>query len=351
MSMLLRAASFLALLVGLVLGVVATDAAAAEVRVAEGDTLTALAARHGTTVQALTAANGLSDANLIRVGQSLRLPGSPTQKAAHGTASYTVRPGDTLGGIAARHGVPLAAVVAANAIADANVIVIGARLRIPGRGVAPVRPAAPAASVSRRHRVRAGESLGRIARRYGTTTAALAKANGIVNPDLIVVGQRLEVPARGAPASALPEATSTAIRTVLQAPPPAVPKSQVRRLLNRYSARHGVDAGLTRAIAWQESGFQQAVISGAGAVGVMQLMPETAQWIGRDLLGRPINPRDVNDNIEGGVVFLKWLSRRAANRKQAIAGYYQGLRSVQTRGPYEDTRRYVRSVVALTGTV
>ena len=68
------------------------------------------------------------------------------------------------------------------------------------------------------------------------------------------------------------------------------------------------------------------------AIGVMQLMPETARWIGRDLLGRSLDPRDVNDNIEGGVAFLKWLSARAKTREEAIACMLRALDELRIEG-------------------
>jgi soluble lytic murein transglycosylase-like protein len=125
----------------------------------------------------------------------------------------------------------------------------------------------------------------------------------------------------------------------------------VRRLIDLHAARHGVDPDLARAIAWQESGFQQQVVSSAGARGVMQLMPDTARWAGDDLLGRSINSRDAADNIEAGVAFLAWLHRRAGGTSRTIAAYYQGLASVRRRGLYDDTKTYVSSVLALRGRV
>ncbi|MDH3226136.1 MAG: LysM peptidoglycan-binding domain-containing protein [Thermoleophilia bacterium] len=351
--MLLRAAQVVIIAVAVVLMGFASSAVAADVRVAEGDTLSAIAARNGTSVKALAAANGLDDPDLIRVGQRLRLVGNTAAAKASrpATSRYTVTAGDTLGAIAARHGTSVAALVFANGISNPDIVVLGTTLTIPHAAAAPTMAAKPVRAATRRHRITAGENLAQIAARYGTTARALAKANGIADPNLIVTGQWLTVPGRAAGATGLPGARSTTIPVVEQAALVRVAKAEVRRLLNRHSARHGVDANLTRAIAWQESGFQQTVVSHTGAVGVMQLMPETAQWIGRDLLGRPLDPRDVDDNVEGGVAFLKWLSARATSREEAIAGYYQGLRSVRTRGPYDDTQDYVRSVLALAGTV
>jgi len=122
-------------------------------------------------------------------------------------------------------------------------------------------------------------------------------------------------------------------------------------MITAASSRHGVDPALARAVAWQESGWNQGVVSEAGAVGVMQLLPTTARWLGEDVLGRAIDPGSASDNIDGGVAFLAWLLRRTGHAPTAVAAYYQGLDSVRRRGLYDDTRDYVRNVMALRGRV
>lgn len=100
-------------------------------------------------------------------------------------STYTVRWGDTLGGVAQRLGVPLQALVAANDIADPDRIRAGQVLQVPAAAGPPAAPAV--------HRVSRGETLGAIARRYGTTVAALARANGITNPNRIRAGAVLRI--------------------------------------------------------------------------------------------------------------------------------------------------------------
>lgn len=107
-----------------------------------GDTLSAIAKRHGTTVPALCAANSIKPSTPIRVGQQLRLPsGAAGGSAPLGasvsarTASYVVKPGDTLSGIAAKHGVSTTALMRANNMTQqqANSIRAGQTLRIPAK--------------------------------------------------------------------------------------------------------------------------------------------------------------------------------------------------------------------------
>jgi murein DD-endopeptidase MepM/ murein hydrolase activator NlpD len=113
-------------------------------------------------------------------------------------ATYTLQPGDTLGGVARRHGVSVAALAQANRVADPNRVFAGQVLTIPGGGGGG-GGAAPAAA-PRAHVIASGETLGGIARRYGVSVSALASANGIANPNRIGVGQRLTVPG-GRPAA------------------------------------------------------------------------------------------------------------------------------------------------------
>ncbi len=169
-----------------------------------GDTLSSIAARHGTTVSALVAANNIANPNLIRVGQVLTIPGAATPPTPV-PATYTVRPGDTLFSIAQRFGTTVSTLAAANNIANPNLISVGQVLRIP-TGTAPAPPQPP---VGGSYTVRAGDTLSSIAARHGTTVSALAAANNIANPNLIRVGQVLVIPGATGPAQVVRNVTTT----------------------------------------------------------------------------------------------------------------------------------------------
>jgi soluble lytic murein transglycosylase-like protein len=249
-------------------------------------------------------------------------------------ATVTVAPGETLSAIAARHGTSVGALAQANGIADPDRVQAGRRLVLPGAGASSSSVAASPGGA--RHRVRAGETLGAIAARYGTSVSGLAALNGIRNPNAIVAGTSLVIPgALPAPAGAAPAAAS----------------GDVRGLLHASAARHGLDPALARAVAWQESRWNQRALSSAGAIGVMQLMPGTARWFGPAVLGRRIDPHRVEDNIDAGVAYLAWLIRQSGSTRTAVAAYYQGLSSLRQRGPYDDTRDYVASVMSFRGRV
>jgi len=109
------------------------------------------------------------------------------------------------------------------------------------------------------------------------------------------------------------------------------------------AARHRVDPSLLDAIAYQESRFRGAVVSPKGAIGIMQLMPGTAQMLG-------VNPWDVRQNIEGGTAYIRaMLDRFGGNQALALAAYNAGPEAVARHGgipPYAETQAYVRRIQA-----
>ena len=89
------------------------------------------------------------------------------------------------------------------------------------------------------------------------------------------------------------------------------------------------------------------MVSSDGAVGIMQVLPATADWVGPGLLGRRIDLRDPEDNVEAGVALLDHLYNRVGRDiRLALGAYYQGLRGVQQHGLYEETEHYVDTVLA-----
>ena len=122
-------------------------------------------------------------------------------------------------------------------------------------------------------------------------------------------------------------------------------RTEVRHLVRRMARHYGVPPKLALAVAWQESGWQQRRVSSAGALGVMQVMPDTGRWM-RWYAGRPLRLRDTHDNIRAGVLTLKVLRGWTKRDKNAVAAYYQGLGALRRHGYFEDTKRYVRAVRA-----
>ena len=125
-------------------------------------------------------------------------------------------------------------------------------------------------------------------------------------------------------------------------------RSETKALIKATARRHGVDPRLALAISMQESGWNQRQVSVANAVGIMQVIPSGGEWAS-SLIGRKLNLLDPEDNVTAGVVMLRALSRSAPSQDIAIAGYYQGLASVKSRGMYTDTKSYVANIKALRG--
>jgi soluble lytic murein transglycosylase-like protein len=125
-------------------------------------------------------------------------------------------------------------------------------------------------------------------------------------------------------------------------------RDPVRRLIVAEADRFGVPAAFALAVAWQESGWQQGVVSWAGAVGVMQLLPATGQWVGEAMLGTTVNLRDTAQNVRAGVRLLAhYLDRYDGNRDLALAAYYQGQTAADRHGVFEVSRPYIASIKAL----
>ncbi|TVS01995.1 MAG: LysM peptidoglycan-binding domain-containing protein [Cyanobium sp. PLM2.Bin73] len=178
-------------------GLLAPPVRAQVVVVREGDTLSDIAARHQVSLTRLMQANGISDPDLVVVGQRLTIPGGSARPAASGSASsgtVTVQPGDTLSDIAARHGVGVTRLMQANGISDANLVMVGQRLTIPGASGRSAAPAAPSAQPTAPYTVKSGETLSEIAARFNTSTERLIQLNRIQNPDLLTSGTRLRIP-------------------------------------------------------------------------------------------------------------------------------------------------------------
>jgi len=284
---------------------------------------------------------------------------------------HTVKRGETLSGIGQRYAVAPAAIAAANGVRNPDLIQAGRALSIPTPGAPPGAPtptrAGAPAGPAQSHRVQLGETLDVLARRYGVGVATLAAANGIANPNFVVAGTVLRIPAGKAmplPAAtravpprptgqavvAMPPATLAAARSgsrIVVPPDRAV----LRSTFLRFSRLAGVPSDLAMALAWQESGWQRNLVSSTRAVGVMQLMPDTVDFVSTQLLRTSrLNPWDPVANIRMGTRFLRYLiDANGGNVDLALASYYQGLRSVRENGPLEETRRFVANVKALRG--
>lgn len=122
-------------------------------------------------------------------------------------------------------------------------------------------------------------------------------------------------------------------------------RTQVRRLIGKHARSRNVPVTLAQAVAWQESGWRQPLVSSAGAIGVMQVLPSTGHWMSA-LAGDEIPLRNTYGNVRAGTMLLNVLLRNTRTERSAVAAYYEGLGGIQN-GWYDDTKQYVRSVMAI----
>ena len=176
-----------------------------------GDTVAAIAGRHGLSTASVLALNGLGWKSLIFPGQTLKLSAGATVAPAASTQSggrYTIASGDTVSRIAAKFGVTVDSVLSANGLSWSSIIYPGQTIAIPAAAPAPapaiqlaaaVTPApapAPAAPTSS-YTIKSGDTVSSIAARFGVTTQAVLDANGLTPSSIIYAGKTLTIPAAG----------------------------------------------------------------------------------------------------------------------------------------------------------
>lgn len=346
-------------------------------RVQPGDTLYDLAHTYDTTVTALAKHNEIT--GYLHAGAVIEVPRTAPSSSSTATgssssvpaATVTVRPGDTLSHISARHDVSVSAIIKANKLPSA-MIYPGQRLTVPGSTSASAPKAESSSSSSGSTSgatvtVRSGDTLSGIALRHDISLSALLNANPGVNARGLQVGQKVSLPAsatrtaayrdgegakEGAPNTFLHYTYSDEVagsaaanrEHLAQAPVPS--REEVSQIIRETAKRHGVAPDLMLALSYMESGWNHRAVSPANAIGAMQVIPSTGDWASA-MVGRELNLLDPHDNVTAGTVVMRALLRSADNEDQAIAGYYQGLAGVQQNGMYADTKNYVKAIQGL----
>jgi LysM repeat protein len=332
--------------------------------VGPGETLTSVAATDGMSVDQLAAANGISPDTQLIAGATLAIPPQTAPASAAvsnvapggsvasaGGGSYLVQPGDTLSAIAARAGMSVADLAALNGLDPTGYLLSGTVLKLGGGAGAPATSTS-ASATSGSYVVQPGDTLSAIAARAGMTLDGLAALNGLNPNDYLLIGTVLRLGASAPAPSAGSAATSQPVGAVAQGsavgPPYPTPERVSASEVGSIAAANGVPSSLADAIGWQESGFNNDLISSAGARGVMQILPGTWQWITSSLSPSPLSSNSAADNVRGGVLMLhSLLGATGGNQAMAAAGYYQGLPSVLRNGLYSDTQQYVNDVMSL----
>ncbi|MFF0988657.1 LysM peptidoglycan-binding domain-containing protein [Kocuria nitroreducens] len=333
-----------------------------------------------TAVAALAALGGgtvahAAPAQTAQVASAPLLVGQTTSK----TPVHTVSPGDSLWAVAQRHGVAVDELMRWNDLSGAALLMPGQKLRLFG-GAAPAaappeQTAPPAEDPPRKeHVVRPGDSLWSISQARSVSVQSLLDGNDLTVNSLLRPGQRLSVAAPApatvrtaeAPAPERAEKPASAPERAVGdtflgrtyedgvvdsanrhhdelASRPVPSREEMRRLVHDTAVQMGVDPALALAHAHQESGFDHRAVSPADAVGAMQVIPDAGDWAS-GLVGRELDLLDPQDNVTAGVAIIRQLGRAAPSTDVAIAAYYQGLHGVEKYGMYDDTKQYVKSV-------
>ncbi len=364
--------------------------------VGQGESLSSIAAQDGLSVDTLAAANGLSPDTQLLAGSTIQIPPQGTtavtpvsassttggaagdgdadsDETGAGTAvpastgtsgAYVVQPGDTLSAIAARSGVSVDSLAAANGLDPTAYLLTGTVIHLAGSSsssagtMVPVSDTTTTTSTSgasASYVVQAGDTLSAIATRSGQSVRALAADNGLDPNHPLLTGTVIRVSAGSAGSGTSADAAaSQPVGATAQGTPTDPPYPTPERVsaseVGSIASANGVPASLAAAIGWQESGFNNDLVSSADARGVMQILPGTWAWIQQSLNsgGPPLAPASAADNVRGGVLLLhSLLDATGGDQSLAAAGYYQGLPSVQQNGVYPSTQQYVNSVLAL----
>jgi soluble lytic murein transglycosylase-like protein len=265
----------------------------------------------------VAAYNGLSEDSQVVLGSTIQIPSTVEGYAALQSAGL----------------VPTDPAAAAPAAAPAE--------------AAPVEAAPAAPAVQGGYTVRAGDTLSALASQAGVSVDAMAAMNGLDPAGLLIEGTVIKLPS-GAPAPVQASEPAPAEVVVPEAAPAPTGQMVSAVDVQNVAAAHGVSPSLAAAIAYQESGFNNSMVSSANARGVMQVMPGTWDYVQQNLATRPLDPNSATDNVHAGVMYLKrLLNDSGGDENAAVAGYYQGLASVRERGLYDDTQQYLNNVQAL----
>jgi LysM repeat protein len=273
---------------------------------------------------------------------------------ASASFGHTVAAGETLSSVAAADGLSISELAAANGLSADSQLISGSTLQIPPQGASTAAVPSPtssgeaSSSATGGYVVQPGDTLSALAQRFGTSVEALAAANGLDPAGVLPAGATLSASGQSSSASA-PVFASTSSAPASSGGAQPTPETVSPAEVGSIAAVRGVSPSLAQAIADQESGFNNDEVSSTGATGVMQIEPDTWNYIGSTLAGPPpLQPASAADNVRGGVLLLRsLLSATGGDPALTAAAYFQGLGSVRSQGVLPSTQQYVQNVLAL----
>ena len=194
-------------------------------------------------------------------------------------------------------------------------------------GVGPAQAALP-------HTVVAGDTLWSIAAASNFTTRSVAAYNGLSPDAHVVIGSTVVIPSE-----------YEAARSPVTSPQPTAQRT-TPDVVRSVAASHATSPSVAAGLAWQESGFNNSMVSSAGARGVMQITPATWDFVQGNLASSPLDPSSAEGNVRAGVLYLNYLESTMGDLRTAVGAYYQGPRSVRMHGLLPGTRHYIDNVMA-----
>ncbi|MEJ1155277.1 LysM peptidoglycan-binding domain-containing protein [Microbacterium marmarense] len=263
---------------------------------------------------------------------------SAIKPAAATPTTYTVVPGDTISAIASRHGSTTNAVLTANGLSTSSIIYPGQTIQIPGATTTP-QPSTPTtststststsnSSTSASYEIKAGDTISAIASRHGSTTNAILTANGLSTSSIIYPGQTIQIPAKASAISATP-AASTSTSSSAAASSLDAEQTANAKLIIQVGRELGVsDRGIAIALgtAMQESWIRNLDWGDRDSLGLFQQRPSTG-WGTADQVRDPVRsiktffggPSDPNGYDTRGLLDIPgWQSMTFAEAAQAV---------------------------------
>ena len=250
---------------------------------------------------------------------------------AHAHVAHTVESGESLWSIAAANGLSAGELATANGLSADGQLIEGSEVSIP-HAFASASTSTTESSGGGSYVVQPGDTLSQIAERSGVSTEQLAAQNGLTANGILAAGVTLALSGGGDAAGEEPVPTNETLTS-----------DQIAET----AGSHGVPSDLASAVAYQESGFDNSLVSSADARGVMQIIPDTWDFVEDSIAGRDLDPTSAAENLRAGVMYLGYLLRETGDEESATASYYQGLGGVRRNGISSESRRYVDNVAAL----